>query len=343
MPTAVSSAYLESSQYQRWTIDEEELGRRRQVVHDRTVQEIRANIEEELALDPQSKLKTDFPTAEEATLIVEYYAAKVFETGALFKLPSHLKATAAAYVRRFYLAESPLRYHPKSIMVTCLFLATKTCEHHIDLDKFVEKLPKQTRDSVLEYEFQISSALNFDFTFWSAYRPLYGFVLDMGSVLCREKQNKIGGETYSIEDVGKAHEIAKASINATISSDLPFHHSPSLLALASLFHANGDLVEEYMKRIGRWQQVDKIRQLAQELDHEARASFADPDLMAQVKAIDKKLYYSKDPALTKTAILYKRRLEAEGEAESVKRRNKGNAVNEIVRDSQAAFGKLLSE
>lgn len=337
MPTAVESAYHESSQYLRWTLHEEELKHRRQIVHDTTVKEIRLNIEEELRLTPEAKFKTDFPSTEEANLIVEYYAAKVLDTGALFKLPSHLKATAAAYVRRFYLAESPLRYHPKTVMITSLFLATKTCEHHIDLEHFVSKLPKSSMASVLELEFLISSAIKFDFVFWSAYRPLYGFILDMESVLMHGP-DQVPQQRHTLADIGKAHEIAKALINSTISSDLPFQHSPAQLALASLLNANEALVEDYLRKKGRPDQIESLRQLASDLQNEAKASFDDSDFMAQVIAIDKKLYYSKDPALKKDTALYKRNMDEAEKTEGIKRRKKGDAI----RDAQEAFGSVLS-
>lgn len=338
MPTAVSTAYQESSQFLRWTLSTQELDRRRVAVNEAAVAEIRENIAEELRLSPGAKDQADFPSVEEANIIVEFYATKVFDTGSVFNLPSHLKATAAAYVKRFYLAKSPLHYHPKSVMITSLFLATKTCEHHVDLDLFVSKLPKQTRDSVLDLEFLISSVIGFDFVFWSAYRPLYGFMLDMEATLLDGDESLGSDGDVNPAALNRMHESAKGLINATVWSDLPFLSSPSQLAMAALYRASASLVERYLKMKGREEQIFHVMRTAEELQKQATVSLDKPEHVARVKAIDKKLYYSRDPALKKDTALYKRRIEAEEKEGVVKRRKKGDAV----REAQEAFGSVMS-
>lgn len=334
MSIAVASAYRESSQYKRWTLSTETLSQRRQAANSSTIETIRRNLEEEVKLSGKPSDKApDFPNAEEELLIVNYYATKVFDTGAVFNLPSHLKATAAAYLKRFYLSKSPLQYHPKSIMITSLFLATKTCEHHIDLETFVSRLPKQSFTSVLEHEFLISSTIDFDFVHWSAYRPLYGFILDMENELTNDKSQQ-----FPLTDINKTHDTAKALINSCAWSDLPFLYSPSHLALAALYNSNDSLLRHYVKLKNLENLMPEIEDIAQIMTEVSNTRFDTPEIMAKVKATDRKLYYSKDPALKVDSALYKRRLEDSEREEGAKRRKKGDAA----RESLETFGNVLS-
>lgn len=43
----------------------------------------------------------------------------------LVKLPFRVQACASVYFRRFYLKHSINEHHPKFVMITCLFLASK--------------------------------------------------------------------------------------------------------------------------------------------------------------------------------------------------------------------------
>lgn len=59
-------------------------------------------------------------------LFIRYYLkqlAVLNET--LVKLPFRVQACASVYFRRFYLRHSINEYHPKYVMITCLFLASK--------------------------------------------------------------------------------------------------------------------------------------------------------------------------------------------------------------------------
>lgn len=336
MPTAVASAYAESSQYKRWTFTPSQLKDRREQTNITAVTLVKANVQEESELTSQKQeTAIDYPDATEELLIVNYYASKAFDTGAVFNLPSHLKATAASYVKRFFLEKSSLQYHPKNIMITSLFLATKTCEHHVDLDVFTSKLPKQTRETVLENEFLISSVIQFDFVHWSAYRPLYGFTLDMESTLSSAED---GGVPVSSTTISKLHESAKALINSCAWSDLPFIYTPSHLALAALHVADNDCLALYLARKGLSDLVPQLQEIAKELEETASQKFDSSEMMAKVKAADRKLYYAKDPAMKKTSALYKRRQEEEENEEEAKRKRKGEAN----REATESFGNVLS-
>lgn len=320
MTIAVQSAYLESSQYKRWTYTKEDLAERRQKLNDDTIKTIQANFEEEEKLTGNAQRLVTYLSSDESLLVVNYFAEKILQLGSLFKVPSHLRATAATYFKRFYLFQSPMQYHPKSIMITSLFLATKTCEHHVSLDDFVKAIPKLTKEAVLEHEFLISSTIKFDFMHWSAYRPLFGFTLDMETVL-------VGTEYAS--DSGAAHDKAKATFNGCIWTDLPFLYSPSHLALAALLVVVPDMTKLYLEKKTLLNLLSSLEQIAAELKALSNYKFD----RKEAEAVDKRLYHCSDPALKKGSVLYERAREAESNADMEKRRAKGQAAarsNEVM-------------
>ena len=323
MTIAVKAAYGESSQYKRWTYTRDKLSNIRLEVNEEAIVLTKQHIAQESDLGNPPKKEPEFPTIDEALLLVSYYAAKAFETGAAFNLPSHLKATAATYIKRFYLHHSPLQYHPKSIMITSLFLATKTCEHHVSLDTFVKKIPKLTKEDVIEHEFLISSTIKFDFLHWSAYRPLYGFVLDIEASL------KPGAK-----ELAKAHDAAKAVLNAAVWTDLAFLYSPSHIALAALHAVNERILQEYLEHKKLTDLSPTITEISEELKIFKDYRF-DRKL---VETIDKKVYYSSDPALRKDSALYKQAKESEEKEELNKRRRKEMMQNKKVEE----FGQSLA-
>lgn len=320
MTIAVKSAYLESSQYKRWTLTREELTRRRNAVAETINKTISENVALEVSLSGPIDRRSEFPTTEESLCIVEYYASKINDTGTVLNLPSHLKATAAMYLKRFYLSHSPLHYHPKQIMITSLFLATKTCEHHVSLDDFVKRIPKLTREGIIEHEFLLSSTICFDFMVWSAYRPLYGFILDMEVVL------------KDVSAVTKAHDAAKESISACIWTDLSFLYSPSHIALSALHSVAPTLLAEYLKV--KEISIPTLDEISTEMKRYKEYSFD----RKEVEVIDRKLYYCTDPAMSPDSAISKRKRETEEQAESQKRRKKSQAAQ----SSHEELGQMLS-
>lgn len=343
MAIAVQSAYQESSQYRRWTLSEEELARRRAHVNASTISTIKQHIEEETALSGKAPERVaDFPTTEESLLVVNYYASKVFETGSVFGFPSHLKATAATYLKRFYLVKSPLQYHPKNIMMTSLFLATKTCEYHVNLEDFIEKVPKFTMEGVLEYEFLVSSTISFDFVHWSPYRPLYGFVLDMEALAggSNADSRPVGErgtddqQQHTLSDYNRAHDAAKVLINACMWSDLGFTCSPSHIALAALHLVLADQLKVYLERKDLSSLLPLVVDISQRMAVLSHHKF-DTNVL---KKVDRKIYYASDPAMKKDSALYKRGKAEEEARESEKRQAKGDGA----RNSQLELGSMLA-
>lgn len=149
---------------------------------------------------PGSSRDVLFLTADEELLLVRHYLAKVVQLCSHFRFPEEVEATATTYIKRFYLANTVMDWHPKNVMcglsngfsvlftwltpvflanrLTALFLATKTTNNPISLDSYAAHIPRTEPTDVLELEFLVAQSLGFDFAVWHPHRALWGAWLD---------------------------------------------------------------------------------------------------------------------------------------------------------------------
>ncbi|KAI9730011.1 MAG: hypothetical protein M1834_006209 [Cirrosporium novae-zelandiae] len=123
-----------------------------------------------------SKEEIECLAVEEEQKLVGFYCQKCLELADAIPqphgpLPTHVKATAVQYLKRFYLSNSPMTYHPKSLMPSALFLATKTENHYISLSKFSSFVRNSTPDTIIAPEFLLTQSLRFTF---SVHHPFHG-------------------------------------------------------------------------------------------------------------------------------------------------------------------------
>ncbi|KAL2364989.1 hypothetical protein RJZ56_002036 [Blastomyces dermatitidis] len=123
-------------------------------------------------------------TTEEELELVRYYCEKTMELGDEYKppLPTVVRATAIQYLRRFYLTNSPMTYHPKSIMPCALFLATKTENYYMSLRAFAEHIPNSTPEDIIAPEFLLTQGLRFTFDVRHPFRGLEGGIMELNAI-----------------------------------------------------------------------------------------------------------------------------------------------------------------
>ncbi|KOS45810.1 hypothetical protein ACN38_g3277 [Penicillium nordicum] len=124
-------------------------------------------------------------TPEEELVLVRYYCEKTLELGETYKppIPTMVRATAIQYLRRFYLTNSPMTYHPKSIMACALFVATKTDNYYISLRQFADGIPGDTTtEDVIAPEFLLMQGLRFTFDVRHPFRGLEGGVMELQAI-----------------------------------------------------------------------------------------------------------------------------------------------------------------
>ncbi|OAX80866.1 hypothetical protein ACJ72_04794 [Emergomyces africanus] len=123
-------------------------------------------------------------TTDEELELVRYYCEKTMELGDEYKppLPTAVRATAIQYLRRFYLTNSPMTYHPKSIMPCALFLATKTENYYMSLRSFAEHIPNSTPEDIIAPEFLLTQGLRFTFDVRHPFRSLEGGIMELNAI-----------------------------------------------------------------------------------------------------------------------------------------------------------------
>ncbi|KAK9320237.1 cyclin-like protein [Lipomyces orientalis] len=274
--------YRQGSQYRVWSFAAAELSSIREKVNRHAIAKIKKEHASKGLDDDQP---VEFLSVEEEQDLVLYYCGKVQDMAGVFKLPSHVKATAISYLKRFYLRYSVMDYHPKNVLHTCLFLAAKAENHFISIESFTQLLAKVTPESILELEFTVVQALSFTLMVHHAFNPIHGYFLDIQSVF-----------PARIDEIGAAHDAARRFANDSLFSDVAFMFTPPQIALAALAMANDALIKDYLDvkfggQPGLLEQLNTvitnvrthIEERAQELAKE------------RVVAIDKKLYFVRNP------------------------------------------------
>lgn len=109
----VQPMYESSSQFKHWRFSKESLGAIRSSLNASAVSVIRATFE---ADEPGSSSAVSFLDAQEEVLLVKLYISKVAQLCGLFRFPEEVEATAISYLKRFYLKNTVMDWHPKNVM-----------------------------------------------------------------------------------------------------------------------------------------------------------------------------------------------------------------------------------
>ncbi|XP_061203246.1 cyclin-H isoform X2 [Neopsephotus bourkii] len=133
----------------------------------------------------QSDLRLLKPHEELA--ICKHYEKRLLDFCSVFKpaMPRSVVGTASMYFKRFYLNNSVMEYHPRIIMLTCVFLACKVDEFNVSSAQFVGNLrespagQEKALEQILEYELLLIQQLNFHLIVHNPYRPFEGFLIDL--------------------------------------------------------------------------------------------------------------------------------------------------------------------
>jgi len=167
---------------------------------------------------------------EEEHDVLRYFEVKLAEFCSKFKppMPKGVIGTSFHYFKRFYLRNSIMDYHPKEILVTAIYLASKVEEFNISIGKFVENIPgnrERAARVILNNELLLLKELNFHLTIHNPWRPLEGLLIDL-KTRCKHLDNI---------------EALRADIDSFIDqvflTDAILMYSPSQVALAAIIHA----------------------------------------------------------------------------------------------------------
>lgn len=266
-----------STQRAKWIFTQQELNEKYKAANQRAIQSLEKYGTTCLTIDadgsfshPRSQKDTDGVKqsrvkplkVEEEKVLHVYYENKIQEVCGAFKFPHKIQATALTYYKRFYLCWSVMEHHPKSVMLTCIYLACKIEENHVSAEELGKGIQQDHR-MILDNEMLVLQSLGFDLIVYTPYRSIEGFINDMED-FCYATN----GEVDMLQDL---HQRAVFEADKAMLTDAPLLFPPGQLALAVLRRANAELLvldfERYLQSIlSRQQSGHSISELDQGLN-----------------------------------------------------------------------------
>ena len=266
-----------------------------------------------------------FPTFVDSPLPSRYEPS---ERRLRLKLTRAFEATAVQFLKRFYLSNSPMTYHPKQMMPCAIFLATKTENHYTPLKDFAEKLPKTTGEAVVAPEFLLTQGLRFTFDVRHPHRGLEGGTMELQALAlgqfepppgststAKQLQDRMLQLPPSSKDkpatktvgelqsrIQRAHDKAGELLKTSaILSDAYFLYTPSQIWFSAILVADEPLALFYLSSISPTLSkassspvLNALRACAAMLSSSA-SNKPDEAEMGELKRIDKKLFKCRNP------------------------------------------------
>lgn len=171
-------------------------------------------------------------------------------------------------MKRFYLSNSPMTYHPRKVVMTCLYLATKTEPKYVGLDNYVRGLGKlskkpPTTDDILALEFLVTQGLRFTLDVRHPYRALRGVCMELNAMAegaaallpgdsrsadeLQDSLRDLAGKAGTKTMLDNAYRLTKDVLNAAaLYTDAYFLYTPSQITFAALLLANESLATFYL-------------------------------------------------------------------------------------------------
>ncbi|TFY59612.1 hypothetical protein EVJ58_g5673 [Rhodofomes roseus] len=293
------SIYEASTQYRHWRFSPEDLAHTRASLNTAAVSLIRDAFEADEARRPY-----------------------------LFQFPEEVEATAMTYLKRFYLKNTVMDWHPKNVMLTALFLATKTTNHPISVATYTSRIPKTQPSDVLDLEFLVAQSLGFDFAVWHAHRALWGSALDV----------QVLPDITSAE-VRRVHQIALNYVHASRLTDAEFIYTPAQIALASLSMVSAPLAEIWARRTYA-DKADLLLAVLEPIKTMISTHGQAPDVEA-VRNVDRRLKLCKNPEKVVGSRAYMKKQEEAEQRASEKRKRKAAAARKAMEEGDP-FGSELA-
>ncbi|KAG7289347.1 hypothetical protein NEMBOFW57_005714 [Staphylotrichum longicolle] len=242
--------YRQSSQYQLWSFSPTQLA----AMREQTNTAARTRIAERLASlpAPSSNLSAptstantpdpdgastpalpEFLTAPEEALLVTHYTSELMRAGDHAEMSDEIKATAAAFFRRFYVTNSIMTYPPTEMLIVSLFFACKAEGSFVSISEFGKTFGRDHPEDILAGEFLLCQGLRFAIDVKHPFRALRGAIMEL-STLPDIEPSRIAAAEH------RAREILRFS---PLITDAYFHYTPSQIMFAALSLADRSLAE----------------------------------------------------------------------------------------------------
>ncbi|KIM48059.1 hypothetical protein M413DRAFT_16098 [Hebeloma cylindrosporum] len=329
-PQAKVTLFEASTQYKNWRYSVAQLARIRRDLNDAAVAIIRTKFDtDELG----SSSNVSFLNADEEVLLVKLYITKITQLCGLFRFPEEVEATAITFLKRFYLKNTVMDWHPKNVMftiarLTALFLATKTTNNPISLEIYTKHIPNTAPNDVLDLEFLVAQSLGFEFAVWLSHRALWGIWLDIQNL--PDLTEKLQPELY---------DTALNHIRASRLTDAELIYTPSQIALAAFSLSWPELASQWAAT-KESTELTSLSQITEDIKLMITSCGRAPNIES-VREVDRRLKLCKNPekVIGSKAYLARKR---EEDRKVEERRNK-KVGSQKGTDESDPFGNELSQ
>lgn len=123
----------------------------------------------------------EFLTPAEEEQLLRYYTVETLRAAEFCGLPTEIRATAAVFLRRFYLTHSVMTYPPTKMLKTCVFFGAKAENYYPRVKSIADKFPKTTGEEILAGEFLLCQGIRFAFDVRHPFRALEGAIMQLRS------------------------------------------------------------------------------------------------------------------------------------------------------------------
>ncbi|KAA1117486.1 hypothetical protein PGT21_008953 [Puccinia graminis f. sp. tritici] len=191
--------------------------------------------------EPTKPSQIEYLTFQDELELVTFQLSKISQLcrALIFNFSETVEATVISYLKCFYLRNTCMDYHPENIMLTCLFLATKTENTLISIDSFASRIPKTTNGDVLALEFLVTQLLKFQFKVHHAHLAARGIYLDL--------QACPGVGPLGLEQLSQAWPEVCALLRTGRLTDAELLWTPSQIACAAWWVADRMVTKAWLK------------------------------------------------------------------------------------------------
>ncbi|KAH9996753.1 cyclin ccl1 [Xylariaceae sp. FL0662B] len=285
--------YRKSSQYRLWSFTPAHLSSLREQTNSLAQMNISSRLR--TGVPPVDPLP-EFLTPQEEHALVTFYTVELLRAAAFCKLPTDIQATAAIFLRRFYVTNSIMTYPPTELLKTCLFFGCKAEGTYMRLQKFAENFPNTTAAEVLAAEYILAQGIRFAFDVKHPFRALEGSIMEL---------RRLGD--FDDNRINRAHQRTREILKfSPLVTDAYFHYTPSQIMFAALAMADEELVHRVLQdalagdggasKDKIWGVIEKCRAMLEEEPPERMANYwGTPESNKTIKPLTRKLRKCRDP------------------------------------------------
>lgn len=296
-----------SSQRKYWIFNSpDEINGQRQAVNEKYCETHSARCKKK---DPSNF----FLKASEERALLRYYEHLLRDFCRKFRppMPVTVMGTANAYFKRFYINNTVMDYHPKHIMLTCVYLACKVEEFNVSISQFCDNLPRGNEaacENILNCELMVIRQLNFQLTIHNPFRPLEGFLIDLKTrypLLKDPEQLRRGAEEF---------------LHRAMASDAILLFTPSQISLAAILTSASKQkmnIDKYVtEALLGGEKSDNLKDIISTIKKiKQLVAQVPPVNFEEVKKLERKLDHCLNEEFDPESEIYKRRLQEQLDSE----------------------------